>query len=233
MSQPDDRGLLLEALATGPHKWPAWWAPPRPLPESLATELPHRAKVSEPPPAPLPCLRPPQREREEYETPDLPAQADRGAWLLEQRRRFESVAAAAAQAPQAPASSGEAGTPLGEEEDRGAGAGAPLSSIGNPVGKHAAIFRLVYGLLEGADRRCARCARCGCCAAGVAGQRAGLRRLLPGGSGLSARPPARPPGLHQRACSKLACVTLAARTAARSTRCRPPRPAPSPPGQGL
>lgn len=68
-----------------------------------------------------------QRDREEYETPDLPDQANREAWLEEQRRRFEATAAAG-----------------------GDGSGAPAAL----AAKHGAIFKLVYGLLEGgADRR--------------------------------------------------------------------------------
>ena len=111
-----------------------------------------------------------QRERDEYDTPDLPEQADRGAWLVEQRRRFESELAAGsaspAQQPQQAAGAGNAtqpsdagGSSASDGSNSGALAPAPAKAgsgaavVGNLAGKHGAIFKLVYGLLEGADRR--------------------------------------------------------------------------------
>lgn len=90
-----------------------------------------------------------KRPRHEYETPDLPAHADREQWLAGQLAAFDAVAAAAGSA--------DAAAPHGGEAEGGGGGGSEASggqwsaALG---AKHAAIFSLVYGLLEaGEDRR--------------------------------------------------------------------------------
>lgn len=93
-----------------------------------------------------------KRSRQEYETPDLPSHADRQQWLAGQLVAFDAVAAAAA------ASSDDAGSgaaPAAAAEGGSEASGGPwTAALG---AKHAAIFALVYGLLdEGEDRRCVR-----------------------------------------------------------------------------
>ncbi len=104
-----------------------------------------------------------KRTRREYETPDLPSHADRQQWLAGQLAAFDAVAAAAA------ATSGDAGSGAaapGAAEGGSEASGGPWTAA--LAAKHAAIFSLVYGLLEeGEDRRC--CAVlcvlcCACCA---------------------------------------------------------------------
>ncbi|PRW61086.1 mitochondrial import receptor subunit TOM40-1-like [Chlorella sorokiniana] len=90
-----------------------------------------------------------KRTRQEYETPDLPSHADRQQWLAGQLASFDAVAAAAA------ASSGDAGSgaaAAGGAEGSSEASGAPWTAA--LAAKHAAIFSLIYGLLDdGEDRR--------------------------------------------------------------------------------
>ncbi|KAL4434845.1 hypothetical protein ABPG77_005372 [Micractinium sp. CCAP 211/92] len=119
-----------------------------------------------------------KRARVEYDTPDLPSHADRKQWLESQQAVFDAVVAAdeaepprggaapeppaapaqgggeaaapaegGAAAPQQPAAAGEAG------RDEG-GDAASRAQRRRSAAQHAAIFGLVYGLLEeGDDRR--------------------------------------------------------------------------------
>lgn len=106
--------------------------------------LPHGAAAAPSTSSPLG-----KRARQEYETPDLPGHANRQQWLAGQLAAFEAVAAAASSGD-AGSGAAMAGTPEGSSEASGGPWTAALAA------KHAAIFSLVYGLLdEGEDRRCA------------------------------------------------------------------------------
>lgn len=116
-----------------------------------------------------------KRARVEYDTPDLPSHADRKQWLESQHAAFDAVAAAdedepprgggAAEPPAVPTQgAGEGGAPAeggggaaaaGEAgRDEVGDAGASRAQRRRSAAQHAAIFGLVYGLLEeGDDRR--------------------------------------------------------------------------------
>ncbi|KAL4423940.1 hypothetical protein ABPG75_001241 [Micractinium tetrahymenae] len=123
-----------------------------------------------------------KRARVEYDTPDLPSHADRKQWLESQKAAFDAVVAAdeaedarrsaQAEVPAAPpavpaqgsgegAGGGAAAQPLaagetGREEGNGPGSdgGASRAQRRHSAAQHAAIFGVVYGLLEeGDDRR--------------------------------------------------------------------------------
>lgn len=123
-----------------------------------------------------------KRPRVEYDTPDLPSHADRKQWLDSQLAAFDAVVAAddteasrsggAAEgpaAPAAPAEGGREGAPPAEAgaaqaqqqpaageagKDEGNDGGADRAKRRRCAAQHAAIFCLVYGLLEeGDDRR--------------------------------------------------------------------------------
>ena len=85
-----------------------------------------------------------QREREDYAVPDLADQnSGRQQWLTDQRAAFDSLAAAAAVGTSASAAAAGGGSNGGTSGGGGEGQRA----------RHGAIFRLVYGLLEGPLRR--------------------------------------------------------------------------------
>jgi hypothetical protein len=102
-----------------------------------------------------------KRPRDIYDTPDLPSHADRHQWLESQAAAFEAVTAAAAAASAATASGG-GGSVEGVASDgsssrmqKSGAAGGQLPAASSTIAKHAAIFSLVYGLLDsGDDRRC-------------------------------------------------------------------------------
>lgn len=99
-----------------------------------------------------------KRGRTEYDTPDLPSHADREQWLDSQHAAFEAAATA-----------GSGGGPSGATPSAGTATAGGVEAEGNSHGsdssssrqqrsrssaQHAAIFGLVYGLLEeGQDRR--------------------------------------------------------------------------------
>ncbi|EFN52298.1 hypothetical protein CHLNCDRAFT_139056 [Chlorella variabilis] len=106
-----------------------------------------------------------KRARHDYETPDLPGHADRQQWLEAQREALEAVATAVAAAAPAgggggPGGGGPGGDEAASDGDSGrqrrgsGGAAAQAPAASSTIAKHAAIFSLVYGLLEeGDDRR--------------------------------------------------------------------------------
>lgn len=127
-----------------------------------------------------------KRARVEYDTPDLPSHADRKQWLESQQAVFDAVVAAdeaepprGGAAPEPPAAPAQGGGEAAAPADGGAAAPQQPPAAGEAgrdeggdaasraqrrrsAAQHAAIFGLVYGLLEeGDDRRWARC-RLGC-----------------------------------------------------------------------
>lgn len=116
-----------------------------------------------------------KRSRQEYDTPDLPSHADRQQWLESQRAAFEAVGsscepaggaapAAGGAAPAAgtavgaatgaPAAGAAGGGPDGEGNSHGSDSSTTRVQRSRSSAQHAAIFSLVYGLLEeGEDRR--------------------------------------------------------------------------------
>ena len=105
-----------------------------------------------------------KRPRQEYETPDLPSHADGQQWMQSQREAFDAVASSSR-------GSGHSGEGEGREGGAAAGEGATAgestnrrqrgsASSSGSAARHAAIFALVYGLLDaGEDRRWA-CPAC-------------------------------------------------------------------------
>lgn len=114
-----------------------------------------------------------QRDREQYETPNLPDQADTATWLRQQLARFNAEARAQqSPSPQKQDHHQQQQHEHGGEEPKDASGEVPEEqaaetapthvpaaatgssrSVSNSAGKHGAIFKLVYGLLDGADRR--------------------------------------------------------------------------------